>query len=87
MTAVWSEVNKGRLKKNTSYLVTLSIIALTPTLPRLRVTKCHSDKVVPQNPHPPLRNSDNPDAKGGLVRDISQQLLTHRYPTLMGLGS
>ena len=37
-------------------------------------------------PHPPLRNSDNQDPKGGLVRDIFQQLLTPGDPTLMGFG-
>ena len=46
---------KGSLqKKKPSYLVTLSIIAFTPTLPRPIVTKCHSDKVVPPKPPPSL---------------------------------
>ena len=48
---------KGRLQKiKTSYLVTLSIIPFTPTLPRSIVTMWQSDKVVLFGPPPSLEN-------------------------------
>ena len=45
---------RDAVKKNTSYSVTLSLLPLTPTLPRLKVTSLISDKVVFWEPPPSL---------------------------------
>ena len=43
---------RDELKKKTSYLVTLSLLPLTPTLPRLKVTCLISNKIVFLEPPP-----------------------------------
>ena len=46
MTMIMIKTLGDELKKKTSYLVTLSLLPLTPTLPRLKVTCLISDKMV-----------------------------------------